>query len=204
MGAYHHRSVRRKGLERHPIVRDVERVRRARGGGQRLARQQHVLGLAAQPLGIVAEEVAQAAGPHLPQPLRGGMPDHVGLHAPAPQSAVIAARLAEALRVKRWRRRRGDPQPRLLTAVIDDGGQRPAGECGRLSLEHDERMLTVILAAVAQRQRRGPEPLGTTCQSSDPLVQLGQVAPEHPEHQSGRHGLRTRSDPQLRVTSRIV
>ena len=45
--------------------------------------------------------------------------------------------------------------------MIDDGGQRPAGERGRLSLEHDERVLAVTLADFAQRQRRGPEPPGT-------------------------------------------
>jgi hypothetical protein len=153
---------------------------------------------------VAAEEVAQAAGPYLPQALRGGVPDSVGLHPPAPQPAVIAARFAEALCVKRRRRRRCDPQPCFPVAVIDDASQRPARERGRLSLEHHERVLAVTLADVAQRQRRGPKPLGTARQPSNPLVQVGQVAPEHPERRRARQLLHSRRASQLRVTARIV
>jgi hypothetical protein len=101
---------------------------------------------------VAAQEVAQAAGPHLAQPLRGGMPDDVGLHPPASQSAVIAARLAEAPRVERGHRRH-DAQCRHWATVIDDGGQRPAGEGRRLALQRDNRVPRVDPAALAQRER---------------------------------------------------
>jgi hypothetical protein len=51
--------------------------------------------------------------------------------------------------MKRRRPRRDDAERRFRAAVIDDGGQGPAGERGRLALEHDERVLIVTLARVA-------------------------------------------------------
>jgi hypothetical protein len=94
--------------------------------------------------------------------------------------------------------------------VIDNGSHGPAGKCGRLALEHDERMLIVTLPGLAQRQRRGAEPLGPPRERADPRLQLGQVAPENPERRFRRFplpavGSRPRSVfTRAQVTSRIV
>jgi hypothetical protein len=171
-----------EGLEGDAARRHVRRAAAPARGVQLALGEQVVLGLAAEPLGIVAvEEVTQAVAADLPHSASRSVPDHERLGATTTQPAVVATCVPEALTIERARCRRQDTERRILVAVIDDRSERPPRERRRLSLKHHARAIAVAATRVTQRKWPGAESLRASRQPNDSSFELRQVGLKHPE-----------------------
>ena len=154
-----------------------------RSTGELGARQQQVLGLAAQPLGIMpAQEIPQTARTDLTK--RSGRRHEAEGTSPCgcgrPGSGRSWRRASE-LRTRHGRRARHRPQLRVRAAVAHDGRDAPALDARRIALEDHDRTAGVPASGVDKPHGSGTEPASATIDALDALAQRRKVLDPHPK-----------------------